>query len=142
MKFTIQEGLIDRINNCDAYACEYMQVSVNRATGEIFGDFHTSIGVNEMTDYHDPDIITVAMLGDRTSPCEGFYGRIFAVCDLYGYDKPESNLIEAAKFAIEEQKERDYWRKQDERMTAQERAECDAKIAEYERKINEFLARF
>ena len=119
-----------------------MQVSVNAKTGEIFGNFHCSLGVNEISRYHDPDIITVAMLGDRTSPCEGSYGRIYAIKDLYDYAKPEDNLIKAAEFAIEKWKEREYWRKQDERMTAQERAECDTKIAEAERKIDEFLARF
>ncbi len=111
MEFTIQDGLIDRINDCDAYNCEYMQVSVNAKTGEIFGDFHCSLGVNEITRYHDPDIITVAMLGDRTSPASGHYGNIYAVKGLYGYDNPEDNLIEAAEFVIEEHKEREYWRK-------------------------------
>ena len=41
------------------YSGRYVQISYDRATGDILTDYHVSLGQNWWTQYHDPEIITV-----------------------------------------------------------------------------------
>lgn len=64
MRYKFEPGLISAIREADdgngnGYSTTYIQVSLNRETGEVFGAYHCSVGQNEWNQYSDPAIITV-----------------------------------------------------------------------------------
>lgn len=71
MKYIIQRGLISDIREADdglgGYSSGYVQVSLDRSTGRIFGAYHYSVGRNEWTEYHDPDIMTIGNYAGEVS---------------------------------------------------------------------------
>ena len=41
------------------YFGQYIQISYNQSTGEVFTDYHVSLGLNSWTQYFDPAVIMV-----------------------------------------------------------------------------------
>ena len=49
----------------DYYSGHYVQVNYDKATGEVFTNYHYSLGQNSWSEYHDPDVI---VCGNVSSP--------------------------------------------------------------------------
>lgn len=41
------------------YSGEYVQISYDMSTGDIYTDYHYSLGHNSWSEYHDSDIVTI-----------------------------------------------------------------------------------
>lgn len=39
------------------YSGKYIQINYDKLTGEVFSDYHYSLGQNSWTEYHDPNVI-------------------------------------------------------------------------------------
>ena len=67
--YKIMSGLAADIRAADnglgAYSDMYVQVNLDTATNEIWGDFHVSFGRNNWTEYNDKNIVTLGLFSDR-----------------------------------------------------------------------------
>ena len=42
-----------------SYSGRYVEIFYDRSTGEVWGNFHCSLGHNSWTEYHDPDVVKI-----------------------------------------------------------------------------------
>ena len=68
-QYNVEAGLAGDIRAADnglgEYSDRYVQVNLDTATNEIWGDFHVSIGRNNWTEYHDKNIIALGNYSDK-----------------------------------------------------------------------------
>lgn len=47
------------------YDAAYVQISYDRATGDVLTNYHVSLGHNSWTEYHDSDVVTVCYASEH-----------------------------------------------------------------------------
>ena len=68
-EYNVKSGLAREVRGADdglgSYSNTYVQINLDKDTGEIWGDFHCSIGRNSWTEYHEDNIVSLGMYADN-----------------------------------------------------------------------------
>lgn len=79
--------------NYGYYSGSYVQINYDVSTGDVWADYHYSLGQNSWTEYHDSDVITVC----NTSRHMTMQEIADAIVDAITYVDEAAALNEAAR---------------------------------------------
>lgn len=78
-----------------SYSGRYVEIFYDRSTGEVWGNFHYSLGQNSWTEYHDPAVVKICNTNRHMTMQEiaDEVHRVLQETDLY------SRLVDAEGIA-------------------------------------------